>query len=382
MATAREVGISIAVALVAFAGCGHEDAHHLRPADPPVPVAVATAHEESLAELYLASGTVRGRTTITLTSKISGYVRAVSVRAGDRVTAGQVLVDLEANDVRAGVSRGRAELDHATESRAEAASAVEAARITADLAKTSRDRVDKLFTGGAVTRQEYDEADSKWHGASAQLAMAEARLRAASSGIDVARAGVAETQATLDYARVIAPFTGRVVERRIDPGALASPGTALLVLDDEASLRVEASVEESRGATLRLGDVVSVTVGDAALTGKIGELSPSVDVASRGFIVKIDLDGKPDLRPGTFARVAFRIGERLRLVVPTSAISVAGALDRVFVIDHGFARLRMITAGERQGQWTEVLSGLSAAEQVVTDPGRELRDASPVEARR
>lgn len=352
------------------------------PVGPPVPVAIAVAHDEPLAELYLASGTVRGRTTITLTSKTSGYVRVVSVRAGDRITVGQVLVDLEANDVRAGISRGRAELDHATETRAEAASAVEAARITADLAKTTRDRVEKLFTDDAVTRQEYDEADSRWHGALAQLAMAEARRRAASSGIEVARAGVAETQAMLDYARVIAPFTGRVVERRIDPGALASPGTALLVLDDEASLRVEASVEESRGATLHLGDVVSVTVGDAALTGKIGELSPSVDIASRGFIVKIDLDGAPDLRPGTFARVAFRVGQWPRLVVPTSAITVTGALDRVFVIDHGFARLRMITVGQRQGGWTEVLSGLSAAEQVVIDPPRELRDASPIEARR
>lgn len=367
---------------MAIAGCGHHEAHQPPAVGPPVLVGVATAHTEPLAELYLASGTVRGRTTITLTSKTSGYVRDVLVRAGDRVTVGQVLVDLEANDVRAGISRGHAELDHAFEARAEAASAVEAARIAADLAKTTRDRVDKLFTGGAVTRQEYDEADSKSRGTSAQLAMAEARLRAASSGIEVARAGLAETQATLDYARVVAPFTGRVVERRIDPGALASPGTALLVLDDEASLRVEVSVEESRGAALHLGDVVSVAIGDTTLAGKIGELSPSVDVASRGFIVKIDLDGTPELRPGTFARVGFRVGDRSRLVVPSSAITRSGALDRVFVIERGLARLRMITAGERQGAWTEVLSGLSEAEQVVADPPHELRDASPVEARR
>jgi RND family efflux transporter MFP subunit len=380
MCADRQVGIVLAFAL-GWAGCGHREVRE-PPPSAPIPVAAATAHQGSLAELYLASGTVRGRTTITLTSKTSGYVRAVLVRAGDRITAGQVLVDLEANDVRAGISRGRAELDHAIESRAEAASAVEAARIAADLAKTTRDRVDKLFAGGAVTRQEYDEVDSKWHGASAQLAMAEARMRAASSGIDVARAGLAEIQATLDYARVVAPFTGRVVERRIDPGALASPGAALLVLDDEASLRVEALVEESRGAAFHLGDAVTIAIGDATLTGKIGELSPSVDIAARGFLAKIDLDGKPELRPGAFARVGFRVGDRSRLVVPSSSISAAGALDRVFVVDRGVARLRMITVGERQGTWTEVLSGLAATEQVVTEPPLELRDASPVEVRR
>jgi RND family efflux transporter MFP subunit len=380
MITVRDLGIAI-VALLAQLGCRHERAHEVISLGPQVPVAVAIAHQEPIAEMYLASGTVRGRTTITLTSKTSGYVRAVQTHAGDHVTAGQVLVELEANDVRAGISRGRAELDHATESRAEAASAVDAARITAELAKTTRDRVDRLFQGGAVTRQEYDEADSKWRGASVQLSMAEARLRAASSGIEIARAGLAETQAMLDYARVVAPFTGRVVERRIDPGALASIGTALLVLDDEANLRVETSVEESRGAALHLGDVVTVSIGETTSSGKVGELSPSVDVASRGFLVKIDLDGKPDLRPGTFARVGFRVGERPRLVVPTSAITTAGALDRVFVIERGAARLRMITAGERQGRWTEVLSGLSAQERVVSDPPRELHDASPVEVR-
>ncbi len=374
----RIAAVAIACAVTA---CGHPDEHQGSPARPPIAVAVATAHDELLDELYRASGTVRGRTTITLTSKISGYVRAVEVAAGDHVTAGQRLVELEANDVRAGIARSRAQLEHATESRAEAASAAEAARIAADLTKTARDRVDKLFEGGAVTRQEYDEAEGRWRGALAQLAMAEARLRAASAEIDVARAGIAETQATLDDARVVAPFTGRVVERRIDPGALASPGTALLVLDDEASQRIEAAVEESRGAGLALGDRVAVEIGRATLGGAIGELSPSVDVASRGVLVKIDLDGKPNLRPGTFARVGFKIGARPRLVVPTSAITEAGGIDRIFVVDHGVARLRMIAAGARQGSWTEVLSGLSAQEQIVADPPHELRDASSVVVR-
>ena len=161
---------AIALAL-AIAACRSPETREVRPAGPPVAVASAIAHEEPLAELYLASGTVRGRTTITLTSKTAGYVRAVAVHAGDHVTAGQVLVDLEANDVRAGLSRGRAELDHATESRAEAASAVEAARVAAQLASTTRDRAAKLFAGGAITRQEYDEAESKAAGTKAQLAM-------------------------------------------------------------------------------------------------------------------------------------------------------------------------------------------------------------------
>ena len=367
--------------IATLVACGSNEPHPPAPTGAPLAIATATAHEATLPIIYRASGTVRGRTTITVTSKTAGYVRAVHAAAGDHVSAGQLLVELEANDVRAGVSRARAELDHAGESRAEAASGVEAARVAAKLAATSRDRVRKLFDGGAVTRQELDEAESKAQSATAQLDMAEARLRAASSGIAVSRAALAETQATLDYARVVAPFAGRVVERRVDPGTFASPGVVLLVLDDEATLRIETAVEESRGADLKLGDPVSIEVGTATLSGTIGELSPAVDVASRAFVVKIDLRDPSALRPGTFARVGFHIGTQPRLVVPATAITTAGALERVFVVDQGSAHLRMITTGESQDGQTEVLSGLSPGEIVVAAPPHELRDGGRVEVR-
>lgn len=370
-----------ALLIAALAACGTAEPHRPVPTGLPVAVTTATAHEATLPIIYRASGTVRGRTTVTVTSKTAGYVRAVHVAAGDHVSAGQVLVDLEANDVRAGVSRARAELDHAGESKAEAASGVEAARVAAKLAETTRDRVRRLFDSGAVTRQEFDEAESKAQGTAAQLQMAEARLRAASSVIDVSRAALAETQATLDYARVVAPFAGRVVERRVDPGTFASPGIALLVLDDEATLRIEAAVEESRGAALALGDSVTVVVNGATLAGTIGELAPSVDTAARAFVVKIDLRAPSSLRPGTFARVGFHVGTRPRLVVPSAAITTTGALERVFVVDQRVVRLRMITTGESQDGLTEVLSGLSPAETVVTAPPHELRDGSRIEVR-
>jgi len=367
--------------LIALTACGTAEPHRGPPAGPPIPVAAAPAHEAPLAIVYRTSGTVRGRTTVTVTSKTAGYVRAVRVAAGDRVTAGQVLVELEANDVRAGVSRARAELGHATESRSEAASGVEAARSAADLALSARDRVRKLFAGGAVPKQDLEEAESRATSAAAQLQMAEARLRAASSGIEASRAALAETQATLDYARVVAPFAGRVVERRVEPGTLAAPGLPLLVLDDEATLRVETAVEESRGAELHLGDPVTVELGETTLPGTIGEIAPNVEIASRAFVVKIDLHAPAALRTGAFARVGFRIGTHQHLVVPTSAITASGALDRVFVADHGLARLRMITAGEAQDGVTEILSGLAAGESVVTAPPPALVDGSPVEVR-
>ncbi len=380
----KQPAIALLLPLFAATACASEPRHPAAEAGA-ISVAVASAHEEPLAVVYRASGTVRGRNTAILTSRTMGTVRAVRVRSGDRVTAGQLLVELEANDVRASVARARAGLDQSAEAKAEAENALEAARAAAKVARSTYDRMGSLLKDNAIPEQQYDEAEARFRGAAAQELMAQARVRSLSSRIDEAKAGLGEAQITLGYADIVAPFAGRVVERRVDPGTLASPGMALLVLVDEGTLRVEAAVEESHLDDVKVGDDASVEIQTLAkpLVGKVGEIVPSVDVASRTFLVKIDLSSDAgSLRPGTFARVGFQVGARPRLVVPTTALTSFGALDRVFVVEGGYARLRMITRGEEQGPWTEILSGLSATEAVVAAPPTGLRDGTPVEVRR
>ena len=376
--TAAYVGTTLGLA-----GCASH-APHPAPEDAAIRVDLAPAHLEPLPVVYRASGTVRGRNTAVLTSKTTGYVRSVRVRPGDRVTAGQPLVQLEANDVRASVARARAGLDQSTEVRAEAENALEAARAAATIAKSTYERAALLLKDTAIPQQQYDEAEARWRGAVAQEKMAQARLRSVSSGIEEAKAALGEAQVTLGYADIVAPFSGQVLERRVDPGTLASPGLPLLVVSDEEALRVEAAIEESYVDFVKIGADARVEIETLArpLVGKVGEVVPSVDVASRAFLVKIDLpsDSGP-LRTGTFARVSFDIGTRMRLVAPTTSLTIFGALDRVFVVDGGHARLRMITRGEASGRWTEILSGLSAGETLVAAPSAELRDGTPVLAR-
>jgi len=377
----RSIRVAFALLGSAMAGCGGPEVRHQEPDAPPVPVSLSSAHEEKLDTLYRASGTVRGKTTAILTSKTTGYVRSVDVRPGDVVRQGQVLAVLEANDSAASVRRARAGLDQSMESRAEAENAVQAAQAALRIAKSTHERVAALYANKTIAQQEYDEADARLKGAMAQEEMAKARLRASGSRIDQAKAEIGEAQATLDYARITAPFAGKVIERRIDPGNLASPGMPLLVVEQEGKLRVETAVEESRAASVALGDQTTVEIEalPQPVTGTVGEIVPTVDVASRAFMVKVDLPADlGGLRPGMFARVNFRVGSRPRLVVPTTAISQNGALDRVFAVDGDRVRLRMVTLGEKQGPWTEVLSGLGPGERIVTAPTVALRDGARI----
>jgi multidrug efflux pump subunit AcrA (membrane-fusion protein) len=370
---------SLILAAWLLAGCSGVETQRPEPEPAPIAVRLAPTHEEQLDTLYHASGTVRGRTTAVLTSKTTGYVRAVDARPGDRVRAGQVLAMLEANDSSADVRRARAGFDQSLESRAEAENSLRVARAALRIAQSTHDRIATLSASRAIPQQEYDEAQARLEGAEAEEAMAQARLRASGARIDQAKAEVGEAQATLDYSRIVAPFDGQVIERRIDPGNLASPGMPLLVLEQAGTLRVETAVEESRAATVALGDRALVEIEALAqpVLGTVGEIVPTVDAATRAFLVKVDLPADlVGLRPGMFARVDFRLGRTSRLVVPTTAITPNGALDRVFVVDGQNLRLRMVTLGEVQGAWTEVLSGLAAGERVVAAPTPRVSDGA------
>ncbi|HVY45196.1 MAG TPA: efflux RND transporter periplasmic adaptor subunit [Minicystis sp.] len=363
----------------AAAGCG--TAHAERRAQPP-PAAVHTAvvAPTSFELLHRASGTVRGHTTATLTSKTSGYVKKIAVLPGDRVRAGDVLAVLEANDVEANVRRARAGLAEAEATRAEAESALEAAKASAVVSEATQGRTAELLAKGAVARQEADEVEARFRAAAANERMASARVHATKSRIDQAKAELAEAQATLAYAKIVAPFAGRVIERRVDPGNLASPGTPLLVLEQDAGLRVEVAVDESHAQSIALGDRARVDA-DAMPTfeATVAEIVPSVDVATRAFLVKVDLPpGASALRPGMFARVAFAVGRRTPLAVPAGAITTSGQLDRVYVVEGGRARLRVVTLGDAQRGAVEVLSGLDAGEAVVAPVPPALRDGQPV----
>jgi RND family efflux transporter MFP subunit len=124
---------------------------------------------------------------------------------------------------------------------------------------------------------------------------------------------------------------------------------------------------------------VKVEAADRTVQGRVSEIVPSVDPASRTFTVKIDLPGTPILRSGMFARARFPSGSKRALVVPVEAIAEQGQLQSVMVVENGVARTRHITAGERRDGQIEVLSGLAVGEIVVSPRSSALRDGARVE---
>jgi RND family efflux transporter MFP subunit len=176
-----------------------------------------------------------------------------------------------------------------------------------------------------------------------------------------------------------------VIERRVDPGTMAAPGTPLLVLEDASAFRLEVRLDSARVSLVTLGQVVPVRVDASGpdapwFDGRVAEIA-RIDPAGHSFAVKIDLPSDPSWRSGLFGRARLRGAPRRVLTVPADAVLARGQLSYVFVVSRdGYAQLRAISTGSAGAGQVEVLDGLVAGETVIAPVPPTLKDGAKVAA--
>jgi len=370
--------------LVVLAGCGRDTRHaETAPEGAPVPVKVVAVEAVEWPSTYEATGTVRAKTAAVLSSRVMGYVRQVNFQTGDRVRAGQLLVEVDSRDLDTQVRQAEAAHREAQEALGEVDGAIATAKAHLELAQASFRRMDDLYQKKSISPQEHDEATARLRVATAGYEMAAAKRKQVASKISQAAEGIKSAAIMREYTRLTAPFDGVVTEKHVEPGNLAAPGTPLATIEQEGSYRLEAAVEESRLRAIRPGQSVTAVVEalDRALEARVSEIVPAVDAASRTNIVKIDLPAVPQLRSGMYGRAMFTLGRRRVLVVPAEALREQGQLRSVFVAEGGRARARLVTVGEASQNRREVLSGLNEGEKIVFPAPPGLVDGARVEER-
>jgi membrane fusion protein, multidrug efflux system len=354
--------IRSASVLLLAAACARPDAV--------APVAVIVAptaivHSAPMAETLTVAGTVRSATISPLAAKVMGNVTRVWVSEGDRVRAGQLLLEIDDRDVRAQSDRARA-------GREAVSGAAESARAQAALAQTNFERYAALRQRGSVSQAEYDAAQAAAKVAEAELQRALAQQREAGAAVE--QAGVVE-----GFTKIHAPIDGIVTARLVDPGAQAAPGMPLLTIEAQDHFRVETTLPDDLASAVHAGDAVTVEANGRRYELGVTQIVAAVDPMSRSALVKIDLPRDAVVRSGAFARVAFVVGQRSGVAVPLAAVQRHGELANVYVVgSDNVARLRLITTGETRGDTIEVLSGLDDGERIVILPPANLSDGMRV----
>jgi membrane fusion protein, multidrug efflux system len=391
MMTKLMIGAAIMqLALVSCVSAGHEKSE----ARPAIRAQTILVQPSTIRSSFAAPGTIRARTQTVLSSKVAGQITFIPVREGDRVREGQVLVEIEGRDVSAQLRRAEAAemearraLDEVDGSIRAAQASVRSAEANLELAQVTRKRYDILRERQSVSAQEFDEVDARFKAAASEsdrsreaVAAATARRAQVSARIEQAEAEVESARTAVGYLKIVSPFNGLISRRQADAGMLATPGMPLVAVEDDSTYQLESIIEESRGGAVRIGVhvVVKIDSVEAPLEGRVREIVPASDPATRTYIAKVALVLSPSVRrtvhSGAFARVSFPAGERQALLVPESALVRRGQLTGVYAVQDDTALLRLVKAGQTFENGIEILSGLSAGTRILAVAGPNVAD--------
>jgi RND family efflux transporter MFP subunit len=307
-------------------------------------------------------------------ARATGYVRRWLVDIGDRVTQGQLLVEINTPDLDQQLQQARATLGQMNASLEQATANERFAAVTAT-------RYQALLGQHFVSQQDVDQTQ-------AQAAVGVANVHAAQSAVLAQTANVHQLEQLKAFARVTAPFAGIITERNIERGTLVTPGSAsgrpLYMIAISNPLRVFVKVPQPVASGIADGEAVKVSVREHPgrdFTGKITRSAGALDPATRTLTVEAQVaNDKGELLPGSYADVTFPAGVAHGVaVIPVSALVFDAQGMRVATVDgNSKAHFIHVQIGRDQGQTVEIVDGLTGKENVIAAPGGNIVEGTLV----
>ena len=332
-------------ALLLLAGCGQADGGGQAEKAMVVPVVVYTSQRQPVEEAVSLVGTLEANETVEIKSELDGRITTIAFEEGQPVRAGQLLVQLDTDKLKASLAEAEA---------------------NRRLADASRQRYEALAGTDAVSRQELDQA----------VATAEA-----------SRATAELLRAQLRDATLLAPFDGMVGERLVSPGQFVAKGALLTTVVSADPIKAAFRVPERHLSQLRKGQAVDLRVAaypDELFRGTVIFLDPQVDEATRTALVKAAVSNPEGrLRSGMLAtaQLTLRVREQA-LVIPETALLQQGDVVSVFIVGpDDVVQPRPVTAGLRIPGGIEITEGMTEGERVVVEGLQKLRPGAKVKTR-
>lgn len=352
------VTLVVATSLM-LVGCGKAETQQNKAAAkgnrPAGGMKIVQVMEGSIAEKTTLTGTLEALNSANVVAKTSGKVASITVDIGSRVSAGQTLMTLEADDLAASVTAAEASL--------------ETAQINYDLSQKKYSRGKELLRAAAISQAEFEENY-------------EGTLRKSEAAVKSARAALAQSQARFKETILQAPLTGVVTARNINEGELANSANPLFSISNLDKVVVKVNVNEQQVNQLAEGQLVSVKVSAVStkdLSGVVSNIALAADSKTKAFPIKIQL-ANPDhiLKPGMFAEVSIDRKTPQSLLVPRTAVATSNGQTKVFVLENETVRERKVETGDSDGENICILAGLNKGDQVIIGNFNNLKDGAKV----
>jgi RND family efflux transporter MFP subunit len=381
---------ALALAGLALAGCSRSETAQARGRDEAKKVQVEPVRQEAIHRSVEVVGTLAAMDETVLSSEADGAVKRINHDLGDRVTKGEVLIELDREKADYNLEQQKAALARALAQYGapdpghlpplEQTPDVKRAKADLVQAQQSFDRATTLFKRQLVPQQTLDDAEAALHSKQAAYESAVQNGKNLAAAIAAADAAMKLADRQVRDTEIRAPFDGYVQQRFVNLGQFikASAASAVPVISVVRvdPLKVTSEIPEKMAPWIHVGEAIALHVDafpDKTITGKISRISPAVNPASRAFPFEALVpNADAALKPGTFARVHITSGKIDEVVtVPYAAIQYRYGVNRVFVLDGEKLDARELKVGERLGERIEVMSGVDPGALVaVTEPDK------------
>lgn len=378
---------------VVLTGCGSHEAPASaatpRDASPPKEVHIVAASIQPWPVTVRVQGSLLADEDAIIGSKLAGRVEKVNVDLGSVVKHGEVMVELDQQELKLLVEQAEAQLKQAcaaigldpdndeTALVLENSPPVMLEQALVDEAQAAVARAERLMPTRAMTESEYDTFV-------AQLKTAQARYRSAINSVSeqisligVRRADLALAKQQLADAQIVAPFDALVNARRVSPGAYLQVGQAVMALVRIDQLRFTAGVPEVHADELAVGQSIAIRVAgrEEPIPAKICRVSPTVVQTSRSVRMEADVANEDlTLQAGLFGEAEIVVDpSATALAVPAAAVSQFAGVQKVWIVTDGRCEQRTVRIGRRDADRIEIVDGLADGDTIVSraEQGRE-----------
>ena len=343
--------------LAAACGSGGAPAQGAAAGPPPAGVKLLTLESKPIEQASEFIATLRSLNSTSVQPEVDGFVTRIFVKSGDRVRAGTPLVQINAERQQAAVRSTEASR----------------AGVEADVQywRQQVKRLESLLEAGAISRQEFEQAQNSLRTAEARLGALDAQVR--------------EGRVELRFHRVVAPQAGIVGDIPIREGDRVTPATVITTIDDNTELEAYVEVPLDRSPDLRVGLPLQLldSQGRVAVTNAITFVAPRVDDATQTVLVKSRLrDVPPSVRVQQFVRARIIWRNTPGVTVPMTAVTRISGQYFAFVAEQAenglIARQRPVQVGELIGNDYVVAGGLKAGDRVVVAGIQKIGDGAPI----
>jgi len=391
----RAVGVAAAISvLAAVAACSKSSSAQARAADgAPTSVQVQAVREDVVRRNVDIVGTLAAADEVVVSAETDGTVSRILADLGDRVQAGQPLVELDrekrqysldqqkATHARALANYGAAESGQLPP--IEQTPDVQKAAAELEQAKQTYERTLMLQQRQLVAQQLLDDAKATLQAKQAGYDSALQNDRNLRAEIDVANASMKLADRQLRDTFIRAPFDGYVQKRLVSQGELVKAQAPVMSVVRIDPMKVEAEIPERMAPWIKTGSPIAVNVDaypDRTFTGSLTRISPAVNTQTRAFSFEGRIPNSDGLlKPGTFARVHIETAREEKVVtVPYASLQYRYGVNRVFVVNGDALAVRELKVGDRLGDRIEVLSGVKSGDRIAASDIEKLVDGMKV----